>query len=83
MKQLSDPIVYPTREAPRGIVVVWVSERVNERVMPFAEAQSKIREFLRGARVEAARHKIVQKLLDEAYISPPDVKRDLIRSQQQ
>jgi hypothetical protein len=83
IKQLSDPIVYPTPEAPRGIAVVWVSERVEERVMPFSEAQSKIRDALRSQRVEAARKKIVQKMLEEAYISPPDLKKDLLRAYQQ
>jgi PPIC-type PPIASE domain len=79
IKQLSEPMPYPTAESPRGIVVAWVAERVEQRVMPFEEAQAKIRNRIRDEHVEAARKKIIQKMVDEAYISPPDVKRDLIR----
>lgn len=83
LKQLSEPIVFPNEKAPRGIVMAWVAERAAERVVPFAEAQTKIRDGLRAQRVETARHKIVQKLLDDAYISPPSLKTDLIRAHNQ
>jgi parvulin-like peptidyl-prolyl isomerase len=83
VKTLSDPILYPTKTAARGIAVVYVHERVEERVMPFEEAQAKIRDTLRAQRVDAARRKIVQKKLQDAYISPGDVKRDLLRAYQQ
>jgi hypothetical protein len=79
LKELSEPMPYPTAESPRGIVVAWVAERVEQRVMPFEEAQTKIRDRIRGEHVEAARKKIIQKMVDEAFISPPDVKRDLLR----
>jgi parvulin-like peptidyl-prolyl isomerase len=83
LKQLSEPILFPDKKAPRGIIVAWVEERATERVVPFSEAQSKIRDGLRAQRVEKARHKIVQKLLDDAYISPPSLKQDLIRHHNQ
>jgi hypothetical protein len=83
VKELSEPVLYPTREAPRGIAVVWVAERVDERVMPFSEAQSKIRDALRAQRVEAARKKIIAKMLDDAYISPKELKLELLRAYQQ
>lgn len=83
VRKLSDPILYPTKEAPRGIALVYVVERVEERVMPFTEAQSKIRDALRAQRVDAARKKIIEKLLEDAYVSPPDLKRDLLRAYQQ
>jgi hypothetical protein len=79
VKELSPPILYPTPDTARGIVLGWVPERVNERIMPFEEAQVKIRDELRAHNVDVARKKIIQKMVDEAYISPPDVKRDLIR----
>jgi hypothetical protein len=83
VKELSSPMLYPTRESPRGIAVFYVSERVDQRVMPFTEAQTKIRDALRAQRVDAARKKIVGKMLEDAYVSPPDLKRELLRSQQQ
>jgi hypothetical protein len=79
LKQLSDPIPFPTPQTPRGVIVVWVEDRATERVMPFAEAQVKIQEGLRKARVGIAEHKIVQKLLAEAYVAPPDLKREMLR----
>ena len=79
IKELSEPMPYPSAESPRGVVVAWVAERVEQRVMPFEEAQTKIRDRIRAEHVEAARKKIIQKLVEDAYISPPDVKRDLIR----
>jgi hypothetical protein len=80
LKTLSDPILYPTKEAARGIAVVYVAERVVERVMPFAEAQARIRDTLRAQRVESARKKVLQKLLQDAYVSPAELKRDLLRA---
>ena len=51
--------------------------------MPFSEAQSKIRDLLRAQHVEAARKKIVQKMVEDAYISPRELKSDLLRPGQQ
>lgn len=82
VRQLSDPILFPSPQIPRAIILAWVDERVEQRVMPFAEAQGKIRDFLRAQRVDAARKKIVQKMLEEAYVSPKELKSDLLRSQQ-
>ena len=79
VKELSPPIPYPSVTTPRGIALAWVAERVEHRVMPFAEAQQKIRDALRLLRVEAARKKILQKMIEDAYVSPGDVKRDLFR----
>jgi PPIC-type PPIASE domain len=83
VRQLSEPILYPTPQTARAIVLAWVSERVEERVMPFSEAQSKIRDLLRAQRVEAARKKIVQKMVEDAFIFPKEVKSDLLRPGQQ
>ncbi|HYC76627.1 MAG TPA: peptidylprolyl isomerase, partial [Planctomycetota bacterium] len=77
-RKLSEPIVWPPRGTPRALVLLWVQERVEERVRPFEEAQEEIREKLRRANLAVAQRRLEAKLLQEAYIWPPDLKHHLM-----
>jgi parvulin-like peptidyl-prolyl isomerase len=78
IKTLSDPIPYPRPETARQLLLLWVDERVDRRVVPFEEAQEGIREGLRRGRLNVARAKIQSKLLEEAYIWPPSLKQQIL-----
>lgn len=78
VKELSAPIPYPRAENPRSLLLLWVDERVDRRVVEFSEAQAQIREGLRSERLRFAKGRIQAKLLADAYIWPPALKQQLL-----
>ncbi len=78
VNELSAPLPFPNKTNPRGFALVLVKERVAARVMPFEEAQSQIREVLRQEHIGQAKKRVLAKLLEETYVWPPDIKRDLL-----
>jgi hypothetical protein len=78
VRELSPNILYPRAESPRSILLLWVDERVDERVIPFEEAQTDIREGIRRLRLQSAQFRIQAKLLEDAYIWPPELKQELL-----
>jgi parvulin-like peptidyl-prolyl isomerase len=79
-KTLSEPLPYPRPENARQLLLLWVDERVEKRVVPFEEAQEAIREGLKQQRLLVAEQKITVRLLEEAYIWPPALKQSLLAS---
>ena len=78
IKTLSEPIPYPRPESARQLLLLWVDERVEQRTVPFVEAQEEIREGLRRDRLRVAQGKIQAELLEQAYIWPPALKQSLL-----
>ena len=65
---------------PRGFVLVRVSGIREASVVPFAEAQGLIAQRLKAKRTAAALALVEAKLVEESYISPPQLKTLLSRS---
>jgi parvulin-like peptidyl-prolyl isomerase len=78
LRSLSEPIPYPRPETARQLLLLWVEERVERRVVSFEEAQEEIREGLRRERLRVAQAKIQAELLEKAYIWPPQLKQSLL-----
>jgi hypothetical protein len=78
VRELSQPILYPRAENARSLLLLWVDERVERKVASFEEVQDDIRNKLRSERLRYAQGRIQAKLLQEAYIWPPELKQKLL-----